>query len=144
LVGVGSTIGRFLVGGGADRIGRRWAVVAVFAGLALMQLWWLTATTVWQLALFALIFGTCYGGYVALFPALTVDYFGGRNASGIIGVLYTAAAIGTLLGPKLAGDAFDMFGTYTIPIAVGAAFAFAAVLLVILAPEPHAAKRGDR
>jgi MFS family permease len=144
MVGVGSTFGRFLLGGVADRIGRRRSLVMVLVGVALMQIWWLVATNAWQLALFALIFGTCFGGVVALFPALTVDYFGGRNASGILGVLYTAGAVGTSLGPKLAGDAFDYFGSYTIPIAAGAAFAALSVVFAILTPEPSDAAKGAK
>ena len=66
-------------------------------------------------------------------------YFGARNASGIIGVLYTGGAAGSFLGPKLAGDAFDSFGSYTIPIAIGAACALLAVVFVIAAPEPDLA-----
>jgi MFS family permease len=139
LVGIGSIAGRFLLGGIADRIGLRSLLAAVFAGVALMQLWWLAATSAWQLAIFAFIFGVCYGGFVALYPALTVDYFGRRNGSGIIGVLYTGGAAGSFLGPKLAGDAFDLFGSYTIPIAVGAACALLAVVFVIAAPEPDLA-----
>ena len=104
-----------------------------------MQLGWLAATGAWQLGIFALVFGVCYGGFVALYPALTVAYFGARNASGIIGVLYTGGAAGSFLGPKLAGDAFDRFGSYTIPIAVGAACALLAVAFVIAAPEPDLA-----
>ena len=79
---------------------------------------------------------TCYGGVVALFPALTADYFGSRNASGIIGVLYTAPAFGSFVGPKLAGDAFDKYGSYSIPIAIGAACACVAAALVMAASEP--------
>jgi MFS family permease len=139
LVGIGSIAGRFLLGGAADRIGLRSLLAAVFAGVALMQLWWLVAASAWQLAIFAFMFGICYGGFVALYPALTVDYFGGRHASGIIGVLYTGGAAGSFLGPKLAGDAFDRFGSYTIPIAIGAACALLAVVFVIAAPEPDRA-----
>ena len=135
-VGIGSALGRFALGGVADRIGRRSLLAALFVGLALMQLWWLAATAAWPLALFAFVFGACYGGFVALYPSITVDYFGGRNASGIIGVLYTGGAIGSFVGPKLAGDAFDVFGSYTVPIAVGAASALVAALFVISAPPP--------
>ena len=139
LVGIGSIAGRFLLGGAADRIGLRSSLAAVFAGVALIQLWWLTAASAWQLAIFAFVFGVCYGGFVALYPALTVDYFGGRHASGIIGLLYTGGAAGSFLGPKLAGDAFDRFGSYTLPIAIGAACALLAVVFVIAAPEPDRA-----
>ena len=70
LVGIGSIAGRFLLGRAADRISLRSLLSAVFAGIALMQLWWLAATSAWQLAAFAFIFGICYGGFVALFPAM--------------------------------------------------------------------------
>jgi MFS family permease len=136
LVGIGSIAGRFLLGSAADRFSRRGLLAATFVGIALMQLWLLAATTVWQLSVFSLVFGACYGGFVALYPAITVDYFGGRNASGIIGVLYTGGAAGSFLGPILAGDAFDIFGSYTIPIAVGAACAALAAAFLIAAPEP--------
>lgn len=139
LVGIGSTLGRFLLGGVADRLGRRRSLVAVFVAMTLLQLWWLTATAAWELGIFAFAFGACYGGFVAVYPAITVDYFGGRNASGIIGILYTGAALGTFLGPKLAGDAFDMLGSYAVPIAAGAAFALIAAVFVLLAPEPLSA-----
>jgi MFS family permease len=101
-----------------------------------MLVWWLAASTTWGLAVFALIFGTCYGGFVALAPAITVDYFGARNASGIIGVLYTGVAVGTLLGPRLAGDAFDLFQSYTLPIAISAGAALAAAAIILVMPEP--------
>jgi MFS family permease len=135
-VGIGSIAGRFAFGGAADRFSRRRLLAATFAGIALMQVWLLAATTAWQLSVFALVFGACYGGFVALYPALAVDYFGRRNASGIIGVLYTGGAVGSFLGPLLAGNAFDIFGSYTIPIAVGAACAALATAFAITAPEP--------
>jgi MFS family permease len=136
LVGIGSIAGRFMLGGAADRFSRRGLLAAAFAGIALMQLWLLAATTAWQLSVFSLVFGACYGGFVALYPALTIDYFGSRNASGIIGILYTGGAAGGFLGPLLAGNAFDNFGSYTIPLAAGAACAVLAVAFVITAPEP--------
>ena len=138
LLGVGSTAGRFAVGGLADRVGRGRSLALVFFGLSAMLLWWLAAASVWKLAAFALIFGIFQGGFVALYPALTVDYFGGRNASGIIGILYTAGAIGTLAGPRLAGDGFDLFHSYSLPILVSAGCAFAAALFTMLLPQPSA------
>jgi MFS family permease len=105
LIGVGSTLGRFLVGGIADRLGRRQSLIGMYAGFAAMFSWWLLADSVWELAVFTLLFGTCYGGFVALMPALTADYFSGPNMSGIIGALYTSVAVGNLCGPTLAGYA---------------------------------------
>jgi MFS family permease len=141
LFGAGSIVGRFALGGFADRMGRRRSVIAVFGGMAIMQLWWLAAVAMWQIAIFAFVYGIFYGGYVALYPALTVDYFGSRNASGVIGILYTACCIGTFFGPLLAGAAFDAFESYALPIAVSAGFAGLAVVLIALAPEPGLSAR---
>jgi MFS family permease len=136
-IGVGSTAGRLVLGGSADRFGRRRSLVATFAGMGLALLAWLAATEGWSLAAFALAFGAAYGGFVALVPALTADYFGGRNMGGILGVLYTAAGIGALIGPVVAGAVYDARDSYTMPILLGAAMNGVAMLCVYLLPEPE-------
>ncbi|WP_370156349.1 MFS transporter [Ferrovibrio sp.] len=118
LIGVGSTLGRFVLGGVADRMGRGRAVACVTLLTGCALLYWLTATGFWALALFALAFGLFYGGFVALIPAYTIDLFGLRAAASVIGVLYTSVAFGTLAGPPLAGWVFDVSGSYTWPIAI--------------------------
>jgi len=116
VIGVGSTAGRFLIGGLADRMGRQLAVLIMFAGMAGALVIWVLSTGLWTLAAFAFIYGVFYGGFVAVLPALVMDYFGGRNVSGVIGALYTSVAFGTLLGPSAAGFAFDLSHSYVLPI----------------------------
>jgi MFS family permease len=131
-LGLGSTIGRFLLGGLADRLGHDRSLIATYIAMALALVVWLGSTTFWPLAIFGFVFGAAYGGWVALLPAVVMDHFGGRNVSGIIGILYTSAGIGTLLGPSAAGFAFDVSHSYTLPIAVsigGNAIAAALMLL---------------
>ena len=118
VIGIGSTAGRFFLGGLADRMGRRLALVAMFAGMALALLVWAFAATFWPLAAFAFVYGVFYGGWVAVLPAVVMDYFGGRNIGALIGILYTSVAFGTLVGPSAAGFAFDLSGSYTLPILV--------------------------
>ena len=117
---VGSTAGRFVLGGLADRLGRELMLVLMFAGMALVLLCWIFATAFWGMAAFALAYGVVYGGFVAVLPALVMDYFGGRNVSGIIGILYTSVALGTLVGPSATGFAFDLSHSYTLAILIGA------------------------
>jgi OFA family oxalate/formate antiporter-like MFS transporter len=128
LIGLGSLIGRFTVGPFADRLGRRRSLAILCAALGAMQLVWWGASAYWVLALFAVVFGMCYGSTVAVLPTIVMDLYGARAVSGIIGCLYTGAGIGTLIGPWLAGAAYDAFGTYDVPILAGAAFAFLAAL----------------
>jgi MFS family permease len=119
-IGVGSTVGRFFLGGLADRMGRRLALLIMFVGMGLAQVVWAFSFGRASLALFALAYGVFYGGWVALLPAVVMDYFGGRNVSGIIGVLYTSVAFGTLIGPSATGVAFDVTHSYMLPILASA------------------------
>jgi len=130
MIGVGSTAGRFFLGGLADRMGRRASLLAMFVGMALSLAIWAVAGNLWTLAAFALAYGVFYGGWVAVLPAVVMDTFGGRNVSGIIGILYTSVAFGTLIGPSAAGFAFDVTHSYTLPIwaSVGANVAAAGII----------------
>jgi MFS family permease len=131
LIGLGSLLGRFTIGAAADRLGREPSLAAMYAGLGAMLLVWWAASAWWLLAVFAIVFGMCYGAYVALLPTIVMDLYGRRSVSGIIGFLYTGAGLGTLVGPWLAGVAFDALGAYDLPIAAGAALAFLAAACVL-------------
>ena len=66
--------------------------------------------------------------------------FGGRNVSGILGVLYTSVAIGTLIGPSVAGYTFDLSQSYTLPILVSVgANVVAAIIAAFATRLPRAA-----
>ena len=138
LIGLGSLLGRFTVGPFADRLGRKASLAAMYAGLGVMLLVWWGSSAWWLLALFAVAFGAFYGGYVALLPTIVMDLYGARAVSGIIGCLYTGAGVGTLVGPWLAGKAYDALGAYDVPILAGALFSFfaAACVAVLKTRDP--------
>ena len=140
LIGLGSLVGRFAIGGIADRLGRMNSLALMYLGMALMLVLWWASTGAVALSIVAIGFGICYGGFVATFPTVAMDLFGARSVSGIIGCLYTAAGVGTLFGPPLAGAAFDAFGSYSVPILGAAALAFvaAAGIHALLRPSPAA------
>jgi MFS transporter, OFA family, oxalate/formate antiporter len=128
LIGLGSLVGRFGIGGIADRIGRMRSLALLYLGMALMLLLWWASTGKLALSVMAVGFGISYGGFVATFPTVVMDLFGARSVSGIIGCIYTAAGVGTLLGPPLAGAAFDAWGAYEVPILGAALFALLAAI----------------
>ena len=137
LIGIGSITGRLILGGVADRLGRHRAVVAMFVGIALVHSWWYLSTSFWALAIYAVLFGVFYGGYVALAPSLLADYFGARNVGSILGVQYAGVGIGNLVGPVAMGFAFDLTGGYDLPIAASAATSFLAVAIIFLLRSPE-------
>jgi MFS family permease len=132
VIGIGSTGGRFFLGGIADRMGRERSLLMMFVGMALSLSIWAVSSGVWSLAAFAFVFGVFYGGWVAVLPSVVMDYFGGRNVSGIIGVLYTSVAFGTLIGPSAAGFAFDFSRSYELPIIASAASNIVAAAIVAM------------
>ncbi len=139
LIGVGSTAGRFCLGNLADRIGRNTALLVMFMGMAgALGIWWLSSSFA-MLAVFALLYGVFYGGWVAVLPAVVMDHFGGRNVSGIIGILYTSVAFGTLIGPTAAGLIFDLNQSYAIAILVSACANILAALIVARSARPSRA-----
>jgi MFS family permease len=142
IIGIGSTAGRFFLGGLADRLGRQRSLLLMFAGMALALASWVAATGLWSLGAFACVFGVFYGGWVAVLPAVVMDYFGGRNVSGLIGILYTSVAFGTLIGPSAAGFAFDFSHSYTVPILVSACANIVAVIIVATIPDRGAPASG--
>lgn len=106
-LGVGSILGRLVLGALGSR-----------GPLALLQLsaWmlagsfgiWLTAGSSYVvLAAFALLVGTGLGGFTALSPAVAVEVFGVAGLGGVLGLLYTSAGLGGLLGPAIAGTVAD-------------------------------------
>jgi MFS family permease len=115
LIGIGSLVGRFAIGALADRLGRTLTLLLMQASMGLSFLAWFGAGSYSTLVLFALWFGLSYGGIVSLLPAISMDLFGARAVAGIIGTLYSGAALGNLFGPVLAGSVFDHSGSY-VPV----------------------------
>ncbi|MBV7522547.1 MFS transporter [Ensifer sp. ENS12] len=138
VIGVGSTAGRFCLGGLADRLGRDTFLVIMYAGIAVSLAIWASSAGSWALAAFALLFGLFYGGWVAVLPAVVADHFGRRNVGGIIGLLYTSVAIGTLIGPSLAGFIYDASNSYFSAIVIsGGANAVAALVAFVTSGLPR-------
>ncbi len=136
LLGVGSTVGRFLFASLTGWLGRRMSFAMMYVGAGVMLVVWAMSSTAPALIAFALLFGAFYGGFVAIAPSLAADYFGGRALGSVIGALYSGVGVGALLGSPVAGYAYDFFGSYTGAILAGAALCFVSFALTILMPEP--------
>lgn len=136
LLGVGSTVGRFLFSSITGWLGRKHSFGLMYVGAGAMLVMWTLSSSAWALVVFALVFGAFYGGFVAIAPSLAADYFGGRALGSILGALYSGVAFGALLGAPAAGYAYDFFGSYTGAILAGAALCIASFLVTLLTPEP--------
>ncbi|NDG04560.1 MAG: hypothetical protein EB121_04335 [Alphaproteobacteria bacterium] len=61
-----------------------------------------------------------------------MDFFGARAVTGILGLVYSGAGLGNLLGPVGAGALFDRYGNYHLAVTIAVFCAFIAVMLCFL------------
>ncbi len=113
-----SIAGRLGIGLIADRVGHLRAYRTCFLVMGASFGIWFAAEVYPLLAVFAVVLGVGYGGFIALSPAVIAGLFGTEGLGGLIGLSYTGAGFGGLVGPPLAGLIIDTSGSYRWAIAV--------------------------
>jgi OFA family oxalate/formate antiporter-like MFS transporter len=86
---------------------------------------------VWTLEIAACWVGFHFGGNMSLFPILTAGYYGTRNLGANYGLMFTGYGVGGLVGPLLAGQAWDRAHSYYwafVPAAAGCLLAMGLAL----------------
>ena len=129
VVGASSIIGK--TGGGwlSDRVQREYVFVAgitilVGAVVALVAL--AGAPVPWAIYGYAVLLGLGYSATASLMPAMVSDRFGGPHFGTIVGVGLMGAAVGSAIGPWMAGFLFDRTGSYLVAFALAAGCGIAA------------------
>jgi MFS family permease len=125
-IGTASVVGRLALGALAAPLGLLRVFRGCFLACALsFVVWWVAGGSYALLLAFAVVLGIGYGGYVALAPAVVAARFGVERLGALLGVLYTSAAVGSAVGPPLAGAVIDA-GGYEPAIAASLAIGLAA------------------
>lgn len=75
--------------------------------------------------------GFFYGSALALYPALTGDFFGLKHLSMNYSLVFTGWGISGLLAPSLGGLLVDITGGYETPLLVSSALSFAGMLICV-------------
>lgn len=124
LVGASSIVGRLLLTGLSDRIGPVRMMQLCFLGQPLAFTVLLVAGSNYALLVtYAVLLGLAYGGFVALIGLVSAHLFGVRGLGAVLGWVYLAAAVGSLVYPPFVGFLADATSTNTAPIAAVAAVA---------------------
>ena len=84
----------------------------------------------------AVAMGVAYGGFIALMPAVTAGLFGTVGLGAILGALYTAAAVGGLVGPPIIGAVIDGV-SYGAGIVVAMVISGASTAVLLMLPGGH-------
>jgi predicted MFS family arabinose efflux permease len=111
LIGAASVAGRL----GLGALAAHTSCMALFQlsflvlGLSL-GVWLVAGDSYGLLVLFAVVLGVGYGGIVALTPAVVAELLGTGGLGTALGVLFTAAGLGGLIGPPAIGALIDRVG----------------------------------
>jgi len=123
VVGACSVVAKIASGWLSDRIGRE-LVFAGGIGVLVVAVGALVLVGLWPSTLgaygYAVLLGVGYSVTAALPPAMAADRYSGRHFGAIVGIGLLGAAVGSAIGPWLAGWLFDRTGSYALPLGITA------------------------
>ncbi len=139
ILGVFNASGRILWGFLGDRVGREKVLTLVFmiCSGGLFMLATLSEPAVFVLGL--ILVGLSFGGFLALYPALTSDYYGTRDLGVNYGLVFTAYGAGAVLGPIMAGFFRTFADSYVPSFYIAGVLAFLGIILTL--PMKHFATK---
>jgi MFS family permease len=139
LLGGGSILARLGSGPAVERLGSLRTFRACFVlHAASYPLWWLAGGSYPLLVVFVLVHGIAYGGFVAVSASVVSDGFGAHRLGSVLGIIYAGAAVGSLIGPPMAGRILDSTGSLgPLVIALTAAATLGTILLWRVPIDAH-------
>jgi OFA family oxalate/formate antiporter-like MFS transporter len=123
--------GRIFWGWVSDQIGRERTMIVAFSIQALALLSVLRFgrnSPAGFIICLAIVFFT-WGEIYSIFPAVSADFFGGRNASSNYSLLYSSKGMSAILAGGLAARMFEKTGTWTVVFYGSATLAFLAAIM---------------
>ncbi len=132
ILGLFNAFGRILWGFLGDRFGRARVLILVFAvcatGLFMLALIYAQAAFI----LGVILVGLSFGGLLAIFPALTSDYYGTKSLGVNYGIVFTAYGAGAVLGPIMAGYFKTFSNSYLPSFYIAGVLALVGIILSLL------------
>ena len=107
-----SIMGRFGFGWLADFFDKRYVLSTTYLIMGLGLLTFCNPDATWAILLFLLFFSSGSGGSIILRGAILREYFGRHSLGKILGVIMGSSSLGGIIGPTVAGWAFDATGNY--------------------------------
>lgn len=137
IIGASSVVGRIFITGMAVRFGSIRLLQACFATQPVAYLVWLLAGGNYRmLVAFAVVLGISYGGFVALMGDATAHLFGLVGLGAVLGLVYLASGVGSLIGPPLAGFLADETGRTVPLVTILVITIIGSLVLSRLSPDP--------
>jgi len=131
-------LGRLVHGSISDKLGRKNTVILCFAEyLVAFMLLLPNADTFTKWLVGICIVGFSYGGYLAIMPSITADYFGTKSLGANYGYLFTAWGIAGVCGPFMIDAVKTATGSFTYAMYYISAACVAGIVLVFVSKKPE-------
>lgn len=130
--------GRLIWGTVSDKIGRikTLNIMYILTAIAMFSLSFIgEGLTLVTFLLLCSLIGLCFGGFLALFPSLTADYYGTKNLGINYGIIFLAYGSGAILGPVV-GTSMD----FTQAFMVAAVLCVIGSVMTFFVKQPQLAK----
>ncbi|WLV25390.1 MFS transporter [Aciduricibacillus chroicocephali] len=133
LAAFASAISMWLTGQWTSKFGKKRLLLTLYSIRFLSFIWLATATTVWQLYVFAIVYGLASMPVIPLVTGVIGERFG-KNAMGLIlGSVWLIHQAAAASGVFIAGYLRSIYGSYTPSIWLGAAvLAFGALITAFM------------
>jgi OFA family oxalate/formate antiporter-like MFS transporter len=132
-----NAIGRILWGSLSDILGRKKTlfIMLVINGAAILLY---NIIEVFPLYYWIGIYivGLCFGGYLALFPAITADFYGTKNIGINYGLVFTAYGVGGLLGTLFAPRVLEITKSYSMAFIVTGILCMLGAVIALISRPP--------
>jgi MFS family permease len=136
LINIFSIASRFITPIVAERIGGKPAMAVALGIQGLTVLVLFGASDPWAFYLFAVLFGTGFGGEMSAYPVVNRQYFGTGPIGTFYGFEMTGAMLGHAVATALAGFVIFVTATFTPVLIMSIGFSLTGVLVVLtLAPS---------
>ncbi|MEB1806040.1 MAG: OFA family MFS transporter [Bacillaceae bacterium] len=92
--------GRIILGNLSDRLGRTNTLMLIY-GLTAAIMFYMSFGEMmyWSFLISVSLIGFCFGGFLALFPSVTADFYGTKNIGSNYGFMYQAYGLSAFAGP---------------------------------------------
>lgn len=137
VLAVFNALGRIFWGRISDTIGRTRALFLMFLinALAIFGYFLIPATPFIFWVGIALV-GSSFGGYLAIYPAVTADFYGTKNSGINYGLVFTAYGVGGLLSNIFAPRMKELTGNYNAAFLITALLCVVAGIIIITVKPP--------
>lgn len=132
ILAVANFAGRLCFGSLSDRFGRFPILGLCIAITALDMVAFPFATSFPLFVVVICVVGACFGGIIAIVPAVCADAFGTANYGQNYAFVYCGYTVAAIIGPTVGSNIFATTGSYNTAFLIAGIFAVCGVLLVFL------------